>query len=312
MSEWAPDLAAWAKTVDVAGWLKWLFESNFFAALFGALFGAWSAERISSAKAQREQVKQELRDTNAAISFAYDISNFLISLNKQHVRELVDQFGHQRLAVRAHHHGMLNGTIPQGTVLHIRFVDQVVIEVLRLPYPQLEQLVLEKLSIRGKAPQRVLTLSRSIESLRDTVAKRNALLERYRNGQIPEGEKVRRMYGLPLNDGSLDMVYGDLIVGMGSQTDDCIHFSSRLCEELQDYGNRLRAMQPRALRSGLPKVIGCRYEDAQEFMPYAHEYADWEGAFELRLPTTIGRRVDKFRLGFRRWRRQVKRRVRWT
>lgn len=74
--------------------LRDFLNSNFTAALAGALAGALTAQHIADRGKKREETLLELRSTNAAIMVAFIFCNAGIALKKQLVKDK-DPFGNR-------------------------------------------------------------------------------------------------------------------------------------------------------------------------------------------------------------------------
>ena len=272
-------------------------------------FTAWLIKHLVP---ESERHTPMLSALNAAHDLSFAVSDRSLQLKSQHVRALAATFREQQAGVRAHYEGLANGTIPRGTQLIVPHVDLVVIEALRVPIERLEEIVLEKVAAGGKISQRVITLAGCIESINDTIRGRNALAEAYNRGEVAENEKVARLFGLPLRDGSVDVMFSELTLGLLKQVDNCIYFSSRLCQELEERGKRVRERCPKRFRQGAPRMSSCNFKQpaADGLMPNAAEFAEWERAFILRVPTTSGRYVGRLRFCVWKQLRPVWRRLR--
>ena len=94
------DFPLWANQASEYISQSKLLNSEFIKSLGGALVGAgagawagaWAAQRIASREKLRDQLIQEVRKTNAAISITITIWNRSLSLKAQHVLELKRQF----------------------------------------------------------------------------------------------------------------------------------------------------------------------------------------------------------------------------
>jgi len=103
------------------------------------------------------------------------------------------------------------------------------------------------------------------------------------------------MFGIPLDNGSVDMTYSELTLGLEAQTDNCIYFSRRLCEELHGHGKAISKRYPRRFRKRAPRIVSCDFRQAEAagLMPDPTAFADWERAFITPVQHSKGRRLGK-------------------
>lgn len=271
----------------------------------GAYGGAVAAEQIAAKKARRARIEQEIRDTNAAIELSFTVCSLCIGLKSQHVQQLVAEFLRQQQIVHKVCADMERGIVPTSEQMEIGFVDHLVLENLWLPTSRLEQTVLEKINARGRISQLAISVARCVEGLDDSISKRNALIERYLDGSIKSEEKQYRTFGYPMKDGSVDMTYSNLTVGLLAKTDNCIYFSKQLCARLSEHGKEIKRTSPRRLQKSLPKVLRADFEHPSQrhLMPDPKEFSGWEIAFAPRPRASKGRYFYKAKYILRRsWR----------
>lgn len=284
-------------------WALAVLNSNFSAAFFGAVIGAVAAYLIANRKEARENLLQELRLTGASIALASAVCNRALQLKEQHVADMVARFLENRARVVDH-----LGRASMGALLgelHLGFIDQLQLETLRTPIARLEETVLEKLPVRGRVRQRVITLAGAVASLNDVIERRNEWMRNFQHGAYPEGERPHRLFGVRLPNGSVDMMHHDLIIQAGTLTDDCIYHSARLCEELADHGRLLRRSVRRSQRRLLPPIGAPDYSEAMRngLFPPAEQWAQWESGFFTPVPVTRRRFFGRLRYEIRKkWR----------
>jgi hypothetical protein len=279
------------------------WNSNFGAAVIsafiGSLAGAWggalAAERIATKRRVREQLLLEINQTNSAIELAHVICNAHLNIKEQHVRAAWEDYQTKKSAVHAHHEGLENGTIAPGTVLDIGQLDLRTLDVVRAKIEPLQALVLSGLSLRGRPRPLVAILEQTMESLNNSIVTRNQMIAAMKASNAPLNEKVAFYFALP-EVGSLDETFSGTMEAVHKQTDDCIYFTWRLCEDLTRHGKRVRAQfVKRRLKGPVPRIQTVIWKDveAKGLLPPRSLYRSWEEGFLERVSETDGRRPKK-------------------
>jgi hypothetical protein len=291
----------WSHLWDVA---VTFWNSNFGAALIsafiGSLAGAWGgalgAERIAEKRRVREQLLQEINQTNSAIELSYMICNAHLNLKEQHVKQAWDDYQAKKRRVHAHHEGLRDGTIPKGTVLDIGQLDLRTLDIVRAKIEPLQGLILSGLSLRGRPRPLVAVLGQTMESLNNSIVARNQMISAMKASNASQNNKVAFYFALP-REGSLDETFSGTMEAICKQTDDCIYFSWRLCEDLTRHGKRVRAQfLARRLKDPVPRIQTVLWKDVEEkgLLPNIAIYRAWEDGFLERAPETEGRRLGKW------------------
>lgn len=164
----AAELFSWH---NVAGFLN----SNFTAALAGALGGALAAQRIGDRAKQREALLQEIRSTNAAIMVTFTICNAGLSLKKQFVKEIYETYTTKKEELKEFQRRVAAGQ--QHPNLPFEFqADFRTLQMPVVPADVLRTQVYESISASGRPLALVAALVGAIASLADTIQKRNTLI----------------------------------------------------------------------------------------------------------------------------------------
>jgi hypothetical protein len=285
--------------VVVAFWNS-SFGAATISALIGSLAGAWggalAAERIAAKRRVREQLLLEINQTNAAIELSHMICSAHLNLKEQHVREAWEDYQAKRRRVHAHHEGLRNGEIAPGTVLDIGQLDLRTLDVVRAKIEPLQGLVLGGLSLKGRPRPLVAILGQTMESLNNSIVSRNQMILAMRASNASLNERVAFYFALP-REGFLDETFAGTMEAVHKQTDDCIYFSWRLCEDLTRHGKRVRAQfLKRQLKGPVPRIQTVLWKDveAKGLLPAVVIYKSWEEGFLERVPETDGRRLRKW------------------
>jgi hypothetical protein len=156
------------------------FDSGFFTAIVGsfaaAYAGARAAQLIAEKTRNREELLREIRATNATTMVAFGITNTLLSVKKQHIKPLKEQFDQQRAATRE---ALAKQQQGQAGVIEFH-ANYLAFPALTLPLSILQTQIFEKLSLHGRPIALATTLTQSMDGLNVAIAKRNELIESYK------------------------------------------------------------------------------------------------------------------------------------
>lgn len=265
-----------------AHWLeiKEFFNSVFFTAIAGsfagALAGAYGAQRIAEKAKYRDQLIKEIRGTNTAIMLAFGICNSLLSMKKQHVKSLKEDFDTQKTALLDYKHKRELGLISKDQEFYYK-ADFQTLSLPPLPTDILQTQVFEKLSLVGRPISLTTTLSQTVHSLSSSLAMRNQQIETYKANK---GASPAEYFGLPL-DGQINEIYPSLINAIYQQTEDGIFFSHLLCQDMIEHGNKIVELFNNNFKKGAPTISKTDFSKAEKLglMPNADNYADWFTVF---------------------------------
>jgi hypothetical protein len=238
-------------------------------AAFGSVIGAWLTSR---AQAKRRLI-DELKAVRAARALCFSISNKAMTLKGQQMRPMKQRYDEAVTAFQKHHTGLL-----------LLSLDLQEISQLKFPGDVLERIVFEKCAIGEKALAAVVSLSGSIDDLRNAIDFRNGLISEFRKkrSMMSDLERMQLYVGAPQAE-QVDNRFAHNMAAMSSQTDDCIFFSMTLSDELLSYSNVLRSRN-KMFRSGMSKLLPIDWSIAQQadLIPAESEYAGWLAGFKLR------------------------------
>jgi hypothetical protein len=139
----------------------------------------------------------------------------------------------------------------------------------------------------------VAVLGQTMESLNNSIVTRNQMIAAMKASNASQNDKVTFYFALP-KEGSLDETFSGTMEAVHKQTDDCIYFSWRLCEDLTQHGKRIRAQfLKRRLKGPVPRIQTVLWKDveAKGLLPTIAIYRSWEEGFLERVPETEGRRL---------------------
>jgi hypothetical protein len=266
----------------------WAFlNTNFSAALFGALAGALSAHSISTRAETRKRLREEIAGVNSAIALANTISNAFVSMKRQNVR------GMAALYKRSFDEFIAVQITPPVVPTEIAVIFD--IRTLTMPLTSISELrktLLERVPTAGAAISISVVLHQCISSLADILVARENVLALLHAMNVED--RTLAYFGLRTADGHIDERYPDLLNATISFVDDGIYFPILLCEVLVTHGERLR----KAYGKGAPEVKPIIYKAVTEagLMPDFANYPDFEKAYRSPKVPTITRwqRVSSF------------------
>jgi hypothetical protein len=265
-------------------WVKQFVASDAFSTLvagaFGAFFGAWGAQAVISRGQSKQSMVGELNSISAALALCFTISNHFMSLKRQHVRALRDDY---EQALQDFEASWKRPSPPgQPKVIEVR-ADLQTLTPLKVPIDRLERHIFEKISIRGRAPVAATDLIAAIDSLERSIEYRNGLITEIRQGPaLSPLALAERYFGLTDANGRRDERFRQSITAIFNQTDDCIFFSRILADDLLAYGAALRRRYIWKFVSRFPKFVPADWSVAESegLIPTEEQYANWLRGFK--------------------------------
>jgi hypothetical protein len=272
--------AATALAGTVWQWLNANFTIAFVGGLTGAFGGALGAQRIVERTRQKEDWLRELRNTNAATMVAFSACNAALATKRQHTEPLRSKFIEAKEALNRFHAERASGQ-RQGNAKYEVELDLKVFPAPVVPIETLKDLVFQKLSAVGRPLALVAVLEQSLSGARDAVGRREALVQRFATGEIPEHLTAHFYFGLKLPNGHVSQEHADLVEGVYSYVDDIAFFSSLLCSDLMHHGEQLRAAYVKRYGKDAPRVSTVDFAGPKNsgLLPPDTQYKDWLNAF---------------------------------
>ncbi len=261
-------------------WLNSNFSIAFVGGLTGAFGGALGAQRIVERTRQREEWLRELRNTNAATMVAFSICNAALATKKQHAEPLRSGFNKARDDLLKFQAERASGQTQGNTEYHVQ-LDLKIFPAPVVPIETLKDLVFQKLSAVGRPLALVSVLEQSLAGVRDAVAKREGLVQRFATGGIPEHLTAHFYFGLKLPNGHVSQEHADLVEGIYSYVDDIAFFSALLSDDLIRHGEKLHTAFLKRFGKDAPKVSKVDFSGPRKsgLMPPDSQYNDWLRAF---------------------------------
>jgi len=279
--------SSWSSLASIVSWgtIKSFSNSAFVTSLLGALAGAFAgataAQRIAERSKHREELLREMRNTNAAIALAFGVCNTFLAFKKQHVKSLKESYDAQKAALLEFDLMRNEGEIQRDVAFEFQ-ADLQTLQPQALPMDTLRMVAFERLSIVGRPLNLVVTLTQTVQSLEESLAKRNTLIEGYKTEFAKDPQRIVPLYfGLPYGEGHINLDYPGTIDAIYSQTDDGIFFGNLLCKDLHDHGARLSDEFKKKFKDNPPRISEVNFATASTagLMPDEKNYADWVKAF---------------------------------
>ena len=279
--------AQWLNLVTAQPVYKWLLcilNSNFTAALAGALGGALAAQRIGDRAKQRETLLQEIRATNASIMLTFTICNAALSLKSLQVKDIYDAYSKTKREYDDIREKRAAGALPRGQEFELR-ADLRTLQMPVVPIDLLQSKVFDEISAARRTLALTSSLAGALDSLSEIIKMRNALVERYRS--LGEAEQIQLpafYFGLPYGSGHLNTEFPDTIEALHKLTDDVIFFSELIGKDLADHGNKILLKYKKFTRRSEEKISSLNYDMARNkgLMPDAKKYSEWLSAFPVK------------------------------
>jgi hypothetical protein len=247
-------------------------NTNFSAAGFGAIGGAFGAQWLGNRTAKRQALVEELRSTNAAINVAYTIANTYFNLKRQHAKPMKERFDALNASREKFQRDRADGAIPRDQVFEFQ-ADFETLTPPDVPIDILKGLMFEKVSLIGRPLSFVVFLEQSIGDLNSTIKARNSVIEGCQaRSPIPVEELVPLHFGLKDAHGRIDRRYTSSLENMVTKVDDCLFLSTRIVADLEAHGLELK----KAL-GGKGRVTTLDFSKAKEqgLFPDEANYKDW-------------------------------------
>ncbi len=275
--------------LEMGGTAVWTFlNTNFSAALFGALAGALAAHGIASRAEKRKQVREQIAGVNSAIALANTISNAFVAMKGQHVIGMAAIYKRDFDAYIA---VLVN---PPAVPTQYNFIgDFRVLQMPVTPIDELRRVLLERVQSCGAAISISVVLHQCINSLAQILALRDETFGILR--AMNDADRVRAYFGLKTSNGNIDERNPNQVSAIIRYVEDGIYFPILLVEVLIAHGERLRTAYGR----GAPTISKITYKRVANagLLPDPAEYPDFEEVYRppkgpaptrwQRLQTTI-------------------------
>lgn len=279
----------WLSLENAAAVLNSAFTTSLVGALAGAYAGARAAQIITERSKESEALVSQIKSTNAATMVCFSAFNAGIALKKQHVQPMYDAFETAKKELHAFKAERASGR-RQGNAEYKFLADMRTFPAPSAPIETLKDIVFNKISAYGRPLALVSVLEQSFVGLREAIAKRDALIQRFSSGSIPKELFHNYYFGLQLPSGDTSQEFPDLVVAIHSYVDDIVFFGSLLCTDLVVHGHRVHEAFSKKFGKGAPKVSTIDFTAARgsKLIPPNEQYTDWLKAFATEeVPRTL-------------------------
>jgi hypothetical protein len=244
-------------------------------ALAGAFAGAVAAQRTAERNKSREELLREIRNTNAAIILAGGVCNVLLALKSQHVKRLKESYDAQQTELLEFERKKNAGELQRN----VSFLYEPNLNTFQqgpISMDTLRTIIFERLSIVGRPLCLLETLFQTVQNLEKSLAKRNTLIEGYKNTEINKQDLSLLYFGRPNGRGDVNCLYPDTIDAIYRQTEDGIESSYLIYKDLHEYGKQLSDTFKKKFRTDSPQISKFDIPPAVVgLMPDETNYADW-------------------------------------
>ena len=262
-----------------------MYSKDFLIAAIGSFFGAWGAWMIGDVAKKREDYKRDIRAINTASALSFTISNEFMTLKKQHLRNMKEEYEELRnnflLAWELKERGLRH---PEDPIVYEPNLMQ--LDSPATPIKLLESHLLEKVSLGGRTIGLLNYVASSVDSFNASCQRRNDVIQRGMQDGLHMEPTL--YFGLPIEKG-VDLTYKSNFEGMMLYCDDVIYFASELSLALMTQGKELEKKTFRFYRRGAPDPAEGNFDIAIEggLMPDPASYKEWERGFISR-PQKVG------------------------
>jgi len=264
---------------------SWQFLNSNIAIAFvggftGAIGGALGAQAIAERSRKREERLKQLRYTNAAIMVAHTICNAALALKKQHVQPMREAFLQSKIELEAFKAKRDAGQIAPDVEFHIQ-MDLRSYPAPVVPIDTLKHIVFQEVSAVGRPLALVAVIEQTLIGLRNAIARRDQLIQRFETGEIPGNRHAQYYFGLPLQGGHVNQEFPDLVEVIHSYANDLAFFSYQLCSDLLKHGVKVREALTKKPSNQVPHVSEVDFSGPLKsgLIPPASQYADWVNSF---------------------------------
>lgn len=251
-----------------------LFLNNgFFAALAGAAVGAVTAQYIAKKHRRSEQTLEELRNTNAALSLAMNITNQALNFKANSSNVLRDIHRDTMESYRVHCLEQSKKAISERQEFdgNLNFLEM---SVFNAPVLILQDIVFSKVSGTYKIYALMSELNNTYHVMEKSIEKNKSIINNLKNNKmLKRAETIHLYLGLEYNN-LKDTNYIDTLNQVANSVDDCILLSQEISSELYKHACQLSEK----IGAGAPKVITLRHpEKAYKIglMPISTNFDGW-------------------------------------
>lgn len=249
-------------------------------AAVGSFAGAVGGYVIAMVINHRTEVISKVGHTKTAIAVVHSLFNTFLSLKKQHIKELCEQYEKNKNEFIE----LKKAKNPPREVI-IPFVSHS-ISFPRVDFGLINTKLFEKADVTGRAYVLATTLINCIHELQNQIAYRHEALNQIAQisaeYKLDDHDRACLYYGIRLNNhptmGNIDFqTYSDVMGHIRDFNNDIIWFSRELVWELIKNGKE----SAKKLIFSRPKIGSVDYSDVESsLMPDDANYKDWREKFK--------------------------------
>lgn len=246
--------------------------SPLFVAGFAAYFGAHVASIRASKSEQLRSDLRELEATYNAAALASIACKSLLSMKRQHIKELQSDFYTNRAMLEAE----LDREVDGGRVIAVP------IDLMKITSPKFEsQRLFEAMGIvRKRDPNdtvQAAALVSCTDNIENLLSERNKWIDGFKASPDSSGwSGIATVFGFPISERSIDNTYRSFVDHLALSVDDGIFHSYCLYSRLIRQVFAKRYDLPRKLQKDFQIQIAVLHDGGDsELFPNVEDYQDW-------------------------------------
>lgn len=252
----------------------WTVYFPFGSAVLGATVGALFTQWINARNKSIEERLKEVRAGHAAAALTYSaMTDVFVGLKRQHVKPTYQRFETSKMVF------LWKMAIRRRDEVIDFDADMQTLDVVRVPLEALQKILVERVNTPTRALALMAVLDRTVHALNNYLKMRNDMCDEFRKG----GVVPQTYYGLRTAKGA-DERYSSSLKAIYTYTDDAIHFSKELGDELVAYTNEEKAKLSRRQRKKVPIIVSADFSKAADMFPDRKNYSDWDTMFVKPTP----------------------------
>lgn len=276
-NESVSELLSWE---NVKAALNSAFMTSLVGALAGAFAGARAAQRISERSKERDSLLAQMNAINAATTLCFSTFNVAAAFKTQLALPMFEKYNQAKADFDADQQARATGQ-RQGNAEVVFDSDLKMFSAPSVPIKTLNELVFNKLAAPGRPIALAAILEQSLNSIQDSVSKRNALARHFMGGGVAQELLFRHYFGIRLPNGHTNHEFPDLVAAIYRYTDDVVFFSALLCKDLIQHGTQTRTEFRKKYGEAGPKMSSVDFSTLKKdgVIPSETEYAGWLSGF---------------------------------
>ncbi|WP_339630703.1 hypothetical protein [uncultured Sneathiella sp.] len=257
--------------------LIWNFlNSNFITALAGAFFGAIAAYYIAKKHQQAVNLREEIRNINAAITLTFSVFISSLSLKEQQIKPMMDGYKETSKQYEEYMMKLSNGQ----KVSFAGTADMSEVAMPLFPTETISEIIYGKIAAPTRVAAMYSALNHATNSIKELFERRHQIIYEWKsNKNITEKEKLEVYLGLVQENRTVDERYSNIMDEISKSLDDCIFYSFTIAKDLNEYGCKLAEMYGK----NTSIVVGVKLPDElvdKDLMPDEDNYRGWFDGFK--------------------------------